>query len=55
MDPQATEIQDEGCYVGLTHDHLNAQDIMDRVRSPQAGAIVLFAGWSTHISRWLGV
>lgn len=54
MDPQATEIQDEGCYVGLTHDHLNAQDIMNRVRSPQAGAIVLFAGWSTRIPDGVG-
>ncbi|KAK8061348.1 Molybdopterin biosynthesis MoaE [Apiospora phragmitis] len=44
MESQATELQDEGCYAGLTHDHLNAKDIMDRVRSPQAGAIVLFAG-----------
>ncbi|KAK7985191.1 Molybdopterin synthase catalytic subunit [Apiospora saccharicola] len=44
MDPQATEVQEEGCYAGLTHDHLNAQGIMDHVRSPQAGAIVLFAG-----------
>ncbi|KAI4604323.1 Molybdopterin synthase catalytic subunit [Pestalotiopsis sp. 9143b] len=39
-----TELQEEGCYVGLTHDLLNVQNVMDRVRSPQAGAIVLFAG-----------
>ena len=38
------ELEAEGSYVALTHDHLNAQSIMDRVRSPQAGAIVLFAG-----------
>ncbi|KAH7271472.1 Molybdopterin biosynthesis MoaE [Fusarium solani] len=40
----AWELSDEGCHVTLTHDHLNAQAIMDRVRSPSAGAIVLFAG-----------
>ncbi|KAI9163181.1 Molybdopterin synthase catalytic subunit [Paramyrothecium foliicola] len=39
-----TEISEEGCYVALTHEHLDAQEIMDRVRSPAAGAIVLFAG-----------
>jgi molybdopterin synthase catalytic subunit len=32
------------CYVGLTSKPLNAAVIMDRVRSPKAGAIVLFAG-----------
>ena len=44
MEAQSDQLQDEGTYVALTHDHLNAQSIMDRVRSPQAGAIVLFAG-----------
>ncbi|RYP64831.1 hypothetical protein DL769_006506 [Monosporascus sp. CRB-8-3] len=44
MDPQISELQEDGCHVALTHDHLNVQSIMDRVRSPQAGAIVLFAG-----------
>ncbi|KAI5464022.1 Molybdopterin biosynthesis MoaE [Mariannaea sp. PMI_226] len=34
----------EGCYVALTHDHLDVKSIMDRVRDPGAGAIVLFAG-----------
>ncbi|EWG39441.1 molybdopterin synthase catalytic subunit [Fusarium verticillioides 7600] len=38
------ELSEQKCYVALTHDHLNAQAIMDRVRSPSAGAIVLFAG-----------
>ncbi|KAK3363381.1 Molybdopterin biosynthesis MoaE [Lasiosphaeria hispida] len=41
---QGAELQDDVCYVALTWDHLNAQNIMDRVRSPAAGAIVLFAG-----------
>ncbi|KAI0405607.1 Molybdopterin biosynthesis MoaE [Xylaria palmicola] len=44
MEPQSTEISEDGCYVSLTDRHLQAQEIMDRVRSPQAGAIVLFAG-----------
>ncbi|KAK5633909.1 hypothetical protein RRF57_009623 [Xylaria bambusicola] len=44
MDPTLTEISEEGCFVALTYEHLRVQDIMDRVRSPQAGAIVLFAG-----------
>ncbi len=37
-------LEDEGCYVALTNASLSAQSIMDRVRSPSAGAIVLFAG-----------
>jgi molybdopterin synthase catalytic subunit len=41
---QQAEIVEDGCYVALTHAHLKVQEIMDRVRSPQAGAIVLFAG-----------
>ena len=32
------------CYVALTINSLNIGDIVDRVRSPKAGAIVLFAG-----------
>ncbi|KAH8667396.1 Molybdopterin biosynthesis MoaE [Tricladium varicosporioides] len=38
------EIDEKNCYVALTNDHLNAQSVMDKVRSPKAGAIVLFAG-----------
>ncbi|KAI0195858.1 Molybdopterin biosynthesis MoaE [Xylaria flabelliformis] len=41
---EITEINEAGCYVALTHKHLQAQETIDRVRSPQAGAIVLFAG-----------
>ncbi|PBP22966.1 Molybdenum cofactor synthesis protein 2B [Diplocarpon rosae] len=40
----AKDSQEDGCFVALTHDHLDAKAIMDRVRSPKAGAIVLFAG-----------
>ncbi|SPQ19484.1 c09641e3-6f17-4edd-89ff-6815f25f5bbc [Thermothielavioides terrestris] len=39
-----TFLEQEGCYVALTNSPLNLQSIVDRVRSPQAGAIVLFAG-----------
>ena len=46
-----TELQEDGCYVGLTHDFLNVQNVMDRVRSPQAGAIVLFAGTASEPDR----
>ncbi|KAK5991104.1 Molybdopterin synthase catalytic subunit [Cladobotryum mycophilum] len=37
-------LSQDNCHVALTYDHLNAQQVMDRVRSPAAGAIVLFAG-----------
>jgi hypothetical protein len=41
----AIEERSEGnCYVALTNHHLDVLDIMNRVRSPKAGAIVLFAG-----------
>jgi molybdopterin synthase catalytic subunit len=40
----ASELEESDCYVALTHDNLNTQLMMDRVRSPKAGAIVLFAG-----------
>jgi molybdopterin synthase catalytic subunit len=40
----AQELQEGECYVALTSDFLDAKAIMDRVRSPKAGAIVLFAG-----------
>jgi molybdopterin synthase catalytic subunit len=39
-----TSLTQENCYVALTHAPLNLQSITDRVRSPQAGAIVIFAG-----------
>jgi molybdopterin synthase catalytic subunit len=38
------ELQEDNCYVALTQDHLDSTSMIDRVRSPQAGAIVLFAG-----------
>ncbi|KAG5922360.1 hypothetical protein E4U61_005353 [Claviceps capensis] len=38
------ELSDENCHVALTTNLLNPQATMDKVRSPAAGAIVLFAG-----------
>jgi len=45
------ELTEEGCYVSLTRDHLDAVQTMNRVRSPEAGAIVLFAGKPNEASR----
>ncbi|KAH6628395.1 Molybdopterin biosynthesis MoaE [Chaetomium tenue] len=39
-----SSLSQEGCYVALTSSPLSIQSVTDRVRSPQAGAIVLFAG-----------
>ena len=41
---EGAETYDEGCYVALTEKHLDILKIMDKVRSPEAGAVVLFAG-----------
>lgn len=38
------ELQEDNCYTALTSDVLDIKASMDRVRSPKAGAIVLFAG-----------
>ena len=38
------EKEEEGISVALTHDILNPTLIMNKVKSPKAGAIVLFAG-----------
>lgn len=43
-DTSSTSLESPGIYVALTHDTLDAKPIMDKVRSPQAGATVLFAG-----------
>ncbi|KAK0655834.1 Molybdopterin biosynthesis MoaE [Cercophora newfieldiana] len=41
---EASFLTAEGCYVALTSSNLSYEDIIDRVRSPEAGAIVLFSG-----------
>ncbi|OAA67619.1 Molybdopterin biosynthesis MoaE [Cordyceps fumosorosea ARSEF 2679] len=38
------QLSEEGCHVALTHSHLDPSAVMNLVRSPSAGAIVLFAG-----------
>lgn len=43
-------ITEDGCWVGLTSEVLDAATIMDQVRSPKAGAIVLFAGTAIHVA-----
>ena len=40
----ATVLEEDGVYAALTRETLDAKVIMDKVRSPQCGAIVLFAG-----------
>lgn len=44
LDPDPSTLTSEGCYVALTLSHLDIPSMMDRVRSPEAGAIVIFAG-----------
>ncbi|POS79997.1 molybdopterin-converting factor subunit 2 [Diaporthe helianthi] len=43
-DTSETSLTSPGIYVGLTHEPLDPKPIMDKVRSAQAGATVLFAG-----------
>jgi len=43
-DIQPMKLEEENLYVELTHDHLDIASIMNKVRSPKAGAIVFFAG-----------
>ena len=42
--PEPQSLEEQGVYVELTNNLLDPLSIMNRVRSPQAGAIVLFAG-----------
>lgn len=43
--PDPSQRREEECIsVALTHDMLNPLSIMAEVKSPKAGAIVLFAG-----------
>ena len=44
LQDEISELSEDICHVSLTHDHLDVPKIMDTVRSPAAGAIVLFAG-----------
>ena len=42
--PEKASHGDDGIFVALTQEPLDAKVVMDKVRSPKAGAIVLFAG-----------
>jgi molybdopterin synthase catalytic subunit len=37
-------VEEEGIHVGITHEYLDVMTSMNKVKSPKAGAIVLFAG-----------
>jgi hypothetical protein len=41
-------LNEQNVYVSLTYDELNAKTTMDRVKSPKAGAVVLFSGTVFH-------
>jgi hypothetical protein len=41
-------LDEQNVYVSLTYDELNAKTAMDRVKSPKAGAVVLFSGTEFH-------
>jgi hypothetical protein len=43
-------LDEQNVYVSLTYDELNANTTMDRVKSPKAGAVVLFSGTVFHNS-----
>lgn len=47
--PQSRESLDGKIYVELTHSHLDIPTAIARVKSPKAGAVVMFAG-TTHAS-----
>jgi molybdopterin synthase catalytic subunit len=39
-----TKIEDANIHVEITYNHLDTTSIISKVKSPKAGAIVLFAG-----------
>lgn len=43
-------LSEQDIYVSLTYDELDAKAMMDRVKSPKAGAVVLFSGRSAYLS-----
>ncbi|ATY60534.1 Molybdopterin biosynthesis [Cordyceps militaris] len=43
-DDDPWHMTEDGCHVALTHSPLSASSVLDLVRSPSAGALVLFAG-----------
>lgn len=49
-EPASIEIPGQGISVSLTHDTLNVAAVVQSVRSPKAGATVLFAGMTASLS-----
>lgn len=45
-----TKIEEENIHVEITYDHLDVNSVISKVKSPKAGAIVLFAGKPTPLS-----
>ena len=43
-EPELMVREEEGVHVELTYDHLDVVACMNRVKSPKAGAVVMFAG-----------
>jgi hypothetical protein len=41
---QSTKLEEENIHVEITYSHLDITSIVSKVKSPKAGAIVLFAG-----------
>lgn len=49
LDDTSMVWQKDHLHVELTYDYLNVNANMDKVRSPKAGAIVMFAGKSIQL------
>lgn len=49
--PPPQSMSEENIHVELTHEPLSITGTLDRVRSPKAGALVLFAGLNPYPPR----
>lgn len=47
--PPPQSMSEENIHVELTHEPLSITGTLDRVRSPKAGALVLFAGLNPYL------
>lgn len=50
--PQPQSMSEENIHVELTHEPLSITGTLNRVRSPKAGALVLFAGLNPCYTRF---
>lgn len=48
MSEESQYLEEDDIHVELTYAHLDVIAVMNRVRSPKAGAIVIFAGNRNH-------